>query len=554
MKKTASALLILFLLTSTLLSACGNLLTSKVVVPMIYGSEKQSWIDPLVEEFNKSNQKTSSGAVIEIQATPMGSIESMRAIVNQTEQPVVWSPASSIYMPQANAEWKKTHSDDLIVGSPKDLVLSPIVIAMWKPMAEVLGWPNKPIGWQDIAELSISKEGWAAYGYPEWGSFKFGHTHPDYSNSGYSAIIAQIYAGLGKQRGLTLSDLSNPDMLSFVSDVQSSIIHYGISTGFFANRMFEHGPSYLSAAVMYENLVVEQETKRLNGESNQLEVVSIYPKEGTFWSNHPYIILNAPWVSDEQKEAAEIFETYLLDTPQQIRAIEAGFRPSDPSIALSTPLDAAHGVDPSQPKTVLEVPSAEVLDQVDDLWKQVKKPVDLIVAIDTSGSMSGEKISSARSSLAAFISKLDDRDRLQVITFNSEINTLGDLVELSQNRDEMVRRVSGLIEDGSTRLFDAVEFAYQNLEQNGDPSHIRAIVVLSDGVDTESTLTLNDVLGQLNSGSEEGGNSIKLFTISYGDDADTETLSSLSDITGASMYKADPKTIDEVYKEIATFF
>ncbi|MPM19719.1 hypothetical protein SDC9_66145 [bioreactor metagenome] len=79
-------------------------------------------------------------------------------------------------------------------------------------------------------------------------------------------------------------------------------------------------------------------------------------------------------------------------------------------------------------------------------------------------------------------------------------------------------------------------------------------MVLSDGMDTESTQTLDSTLSLLNSGSEEGGNSIKLFTISYGEDADQDTLSSLSDITGASMFKADPKTIDEIYKQIATFF
>ncbi len=554
MKKSFVTMMLLFFLGTTILSACSGLSFNGVTVSVLYGSEKQSWLEPLVKEFNDQNQKTSTGEVIKIEATPMGSIESMRAILDQSQQPVVWSPASSIYIPQANAEWKKTHTEDLITGTPTDLVLSPIVVAMWKPMAEVLGWPDTPIGWTDIARLATDPEGWSKSGYPEWGSFKFGHTHPDYSNSGYAAIIAQIYAGLGKQRGLSLTDLNDPKMLSFVSDVQSSIIHYGISTGFFAKRMFERGPSYLSAAVMYENLVVEQETKRLNGESSQLEVVSIYPNEGTFWSNHPYVILNAPWVTAEQKEAAKLFEDFLLATPQQTKAMEAGFRPSDPSIPLTSPLDAAHGVDSSQPKTVLEIPSADVLDKVDDLWRDVKKPVDLVIVIDTSGSMSGDKISSARSSLANFITKLDDRDRLQVIIFNSEITSLGELTELSQSRDSMARRVSGLVEGGGTRLFDAVQFAYDDLQQKGNPEHIRAMVVLSDGMDTESTQTLENTLSVLNSGSEEGGNSIKLFTISYGDDADQETLSSLSDITGASMFKADPKTIDEIYKEIATFF
>src|SRR5262249_737123 len=162
-----------------------------------------------------------------------------------------------------------------------------------KPMAEALGWPQKQLGWGDIAELATSDKGWEDYGYPEWGTFKFGHTHPEYSNSGLVSVIAEAYAGAEKQRALTLDDLKDQKTRDLMINVEKSIMHYGSSTGFFADRMFERGPSYLSAAVMYENLIVVQETKRISGESSQLPVVAIYPKEGTFWSNHPYAILNA---------------------------------------------------------------------------------------------------------------------------------------------------------------------------------------------------------------------------------------------------------------------
>ncbi len=115
----------------------------------------------------------------------------------------MWSPASSIYLPIAQAEWSKKYGKDLTTGTPKDLVLSPVVVAMWQPMAEALGWPQKDLGWADIAALATSDKGWAAYGYPEWGAFAFGHTHPGYSNSGIAAVLAEVYAGAGKQRGLT---------------------------------------------------------------------------------------------------------------------------------------------------------------------------------------------------------------------------------------------------------------------------------------------------------------------------------------------------------------
>ncbi len=545
------------LLMALLLTSCGggfSLGGKKVAVSMVYGSEKEAWLKPLTEQFNREKHKTAGGAVIEVQLTAMGSLESGKQIVQGLINPTVWSPASSAYVPVINAEWRQTHADDLAAENSPDLVISPIVIAMWQPMAEALGWPDKPLGWNDIAQLAIAPDGWAGYGFPEWGSFKLGHTHPNFSNSGILAVIAEAYAGAGKQRGLTVDDVRAPQVKEFMAEVESSIIHYGESTGFFATRMFERGPSYLSAAVLYENLVVEQQTKVLNNTVSQIPVVALYPKEGTFWSNHPYIILNAPWVTADQKEAAELFRDFLLANPQQLKALEYGFRPADQSIALSSPLDTQHGVDPRQPQTVLEVPSAEVILAVQDLWrKEAKKPVDLVVVMDISGSMQGEKINAARKSLMDFVNLLDDRDRLQIILFSDDMMTLTPLSALGEKRENVLRRIGGIIEGGDTRLYDAVDAAYEALRTAGDPAHIRAIVTLTDGNDTASTMTL-DALIQKVGNLSEGGSATKVFTIGFGSNADKHVLTRIAEATGAKQYDSDPATIHKIYAEIATFF
>ena len=551
-------ILSIIIILSLILSACSALSNvlpgASVSVNIVYGSEKQAWLDPLVKQFNDEHNKTADGKSIVIVATAMGSIESVRGIIDGTLKPTVWSPASSVYIPVANAEWKKTHADDLVSGTPKDLVLSPVVIAMWRPMAQALGWPDKALGWADIAQLATSADGWTAYQHPEWGRFKFGHTHPEYSNSGIVSIIAETYAGLGKQRGLTTSDLQSSELNKFMNDVEGSVIHYGTSTGFFGDRMFERGPSYLSAAVLYENLIVAQETKRISGQSSQIPVVAIYPKEGTFWSNHPYVIVNAPWVTAEQKEAAGIFESFLLDKPQQLKALELGFRPADPSIPLSSPLDAQHGADPKQPQTILEIPSATVIEGIQALWHQTKKPVDLIVVMDISGSMQGDKITSARASLLQFIKKLDDRDRLRIDLFNDKITTLTPLSPIAGKRQQVLDSVSGIFEQNSTSLYDAILKAYQDLQTEGDPNHIRALVVLSDGEDTVSYATLDQVIAKITGSESEGGNAIKVFTIAFGADANSDILKKIADPSGGKQYDSSPENIQKIYDDIATFF
>ncbi|MBL8093122.1 MAG: VWA domain-containing protein [Anaerolineales bacterium] len=549
MQKLAHGLLIVALS----LTGCGLVpdLGPSVTVSIVYGSEKREWLAPLVEAYNASGQKTASGATIKIEATAMGSIEAVDGILAGSIQPTVWSPASSLYIPLANERWRQSHSGDLVTGNPSNLVLSPVVIAMWRPMAEALGWPATELGWSDIAKLATSEAGWAAYGYPEWGRFKFGHTHPEFSNSGLSAVLAQAYAGAGNPRTLTADGLSQAGPL--MTEIQSSLIHYGTSTGFFGERMFERGPSYLSAAVLYENLVVAQESKRLAGQSQQLSVVAIYPKEGTFTANHPYIVLSASWVTDEQREAAEAFEAFLLDRPQQLKALELGFRPADVGIPFTAPLDVQHGVDTSQPRNELAAPDAATLEATTQLWRENKKPVDLVAVIDISGSMGGDKIAAARTSLSQFIGRLADQDRIQVIAFNDTSVSMGPLAPLVEVRQDLQRRVGAISESGGTALYDAVGTAVSDLAVNGDPNHIRAIVVLSDGEDTESASSLDQVLAQIGQ-SGEGGDSIKVFTIAFGGDASTDVLTQIAESTGARMYEGKPDDIERVYAEIATFF
>ena len=122
--------------------------------------------------------------------------------------------------------------------------------------------------------------------------------------------------------------------------------------------MLARGPGYLSAAVLYENLVVESYARP---PAAGMPVVAIYPREGTFWCDHPYSILDAEWVGAPERQAAETLLAFLRARPAQERALALGFRPADPAIPVAAPVDAAHGADPKQPQTLLDVPDAATL-------------------------------------------------------------------------------------------------------------------------------------------------------------------------------------------------
>jgi Ca-activated chloride channel family protein len=537
--------------------SCSSHSTNPVALKMTYGSEKEAWITNVVKDFN-SRQITACDGPITVQATATGSGQSMQAILNGQDKPDIWSPAGSVWLTMLNAKWQEKNGKQLIGTGASDspsLVNSPVVIAMWKPQAEALGWPQKAIGWSDIARLSTDPQGWKTYGHAEFGQFKFGHTHPEYSNSGLDAVIAMNYAATNKQRGLTNADVTDTQSRNFVAEVESSVIHYGDSTGFFADKMFQNGPSYLSATVMYESLVVEANDKTKYPDL-PYPVVAIYPKEGTFQSDHPFAILQADWVTPAKKAAAQAFRDFLLAPEQQSKALGYGFRPAKGTI--NAPLDSGHGVDPKQPGNVLQIPNANVVQTILTDWHEQQRRVDVTLVLDRSGSMNDpingiKKIDASRQGLKQFVNMLNDADQLDFTLFSDTIDTVSPMSALGPKRNNLLTQIDNVIASGSTRLYDAIDQSVQDLK-NVQSKHIKAVIVLSDGEDTQSNTILETLLSKIKVSGEDAGTGIKVFTIAYGSEAKTDVLKQIADVTGGQEYQGDPQHIVEIYNEISKFF
>ena len=534
-----------------------------VLVKVSYGSEKKGFLTDSIEAFHATNPKTAAGKPIRIEAVAEGSAESMEAILAGESDVHVWSPASSLLVDVLNARWAEKQGlggGKPLVGEAPPLVLSPVVVAMWKPMAEALGWPGKPLGWADLAAMATSKEGWARYGKPQWGEFKLGHTHPRFSNSGAVALVAATYAGAGKARDLTLEDAAKA--ASFVKQVQASIVHYGRSTGFFADKMLTRGPAYLSAAVLYESSVAESYIDP-KYKDRPFDVVAIYPKEGTYWADHPWAVLDLPSVTPDVRGAAEAFRKYLMSAERQGVALSRfGFRPAESSIPLGAPIDAAHGLDPAQPKNVLPNPPVDVTRRILDSFESVKRPVAVTFVLDTSGSMKGEAFREAQAGARTFLESLPAEDHVRVLLFSSDIRWVAQPYRaLGEARASLTRSIDESFAGGGTALYDAVR---ASLEPGGGAPEgaIRAVVVLTDGEDTDSQTNLDTLLEELRrqtgSGEEElsrdGAAPPRLFTVAYGKGADTRVMKRLAEAGGGAFFEGTPKNIRSVYAELASFF
>jgi len=519
---------------------------------------KRDWLDLVVEQFNAEEHKTASGDVIQAEVTHVTSGGSMNDILDGRLTPVVWSPGDQSWVEQGNANWKQRTNQPLISQDCASTVYAPLGFAMWRPMAETLGWPDTPIGWDAIVELAANPEGWAAYGRPEWGQFRFGHTHPGYANSGLLSMTAFVYGIAGKQDSLTAADVYSPKVEEAMRTLGQITAKYGSQAPALLELMTLQGPSYLHAAAVPEANVLQYNLQR--GDELQFPLAFIFPSGGTIWADHPYCILdNAEWVSDDQEEAAAIFRDYLLAKEQQELAIDNYLRPLDTSIPLHAPLDLATGTDPRVTTDIvpaLPSPSAEVSAAIADQFLLTKRKATVIVVLDVSGSMEGDKIRSATQATADFLKRLHPDDKVALVTFSHDVTLLSQPDEVRNVVEDLSSRVISLIADGGTSLHGAVcqtaQLANQMKEADGEAGENRlyGIVLLSDGMDTEGDPSENKMFATcLPSQAEADG--VKVFPIAFGEDADETVLKRIADVTGGRLFTADPDSIDKIYLRIS---
>lgn len=559
------ALLALLFLLAPSGTALGQA-AGEVQLLFTYGSEKDQWLKEVTKAFHEKKVKTRSGKAIKVALAPMGSGQCITTLFEGKKKAHLTSPASQVWFSLAAGAVPRPGLGKISFTEKGRLVRSPVVLAMWQDMVKAAGWEKRAVGWNHLAdlieELAKDDKGWAAKGHKEWGLFKFAHTHPQLSNSGLQGVLAMGAARADTSGALTVADLKKEEIRSLMSEIQSSVLFYGESTGFLGNAMLARGPTKLSAVVLYESEVI-----RINKAGKRAEKLqAIYPVEGTFWSDHPVGIVRADWVSREHEEAAEKYVEFLLADAQQKLALKHGFRPgkgdAKTDASLGAPFVAANGVDAAQPKKVLETPKRDAVEELLKLWQNEQRGIRVVLAIDVSFSMkSFRKLEEARRAAVQLVNSLGDNSQLTLVAFNHEVRVVDRDVRLTASgKKTIIKRLEELKARGGTSLHDGVVKCLEVLatRMKGKKA-MRAVVLLSDGLDRSSKTTREGMLAKLNGGDEVPA----FYTVGYGrpggdkddpDPPDRALLKKIATQTGGRDYAASPDTINKVLNDISGFF
>ncbi|HEX5630684.1 MAG TPA: type II secretion system F family protein [Acidimicrobiia bacterium] len=174
-----------------------------------------------------------------------------------------------------------------------------------------------------------------------------------------------------------------------------------------------------------------------------------------------------------------------------------------------------------------------------DVYALVRDPIELVIVMDTSGSMEGQPLARARAAALDFAAGLPESVRLAVVSFGDRSVAL---TPMGAAPNEVTAALSGLSASGETALYDAVIQA-TGLFSGADAR--RVIVVLSDGGDTASRSNLEDAVAAI----AESGAEVRAVALQTGE-SDAAALHTLA--PGGVITADDGDALAAAYGEVAS--
>ena len=179
-----------------------------------------------------------------------------------------------------------------------------------------------------------------------------------------------------------------------------------------------------------------------------------------------------------------------------------------------------------------------------------RPPLNLALAIDTSGSMQGDSIFYVREGLERMLDSLDPQDRVTLVTFSTFAEI--DVDYATGDDPALLNAINGLVADGGTNIYDGLRTAFDRVEEHAEEGWQNRVILLSDGMATEGITSDAKILEMAAAYNELG---YGLTTIGVGVDFDVDLMRTLSEGGSGSFYfLEDPSAVQEVFVEEVTSF
>lgn len=466
--------------------------------------QDERWLVDVAEAFNAKNVATSSGQIIRVgvRNTPSGLAE--RLIASKTFKPAAFSPSNDL--------WVEILKSDGITPKTIAPVLQP----------NGTGFAVRGDAYQELAKdgtvtfdrlLSAITSGKISVGYP----------NPYSSSTSLNLLYTIFWQAAGHNRDkqpLTVQDLNAPQVSSVFDAFQKQVIVTSVTT-LELKDIFVRDQQKMQAFPL--DGVAFTALKKLPG----FEQVAYVP----FGLPHNAPLVGFDWNTPEQQEALQKFSEFATSEPMQKLAFAA------PEV-----------MEYLKSKDIPVNPSGEVLKTALTFWKQRKdggRTVYMMMVIDTSGSMAGDRIKAVKDGLRIATKEINAGNQVGLITFSDRVKNVVSLSPFDAlQHKRLLAAIDALEADGNTALYDGAIVGLAPLmeRRKADPTGVFRLLLLTDG-EVTTGLKFEEVKDLMKF------SDVRIYPIAYGE-VNQKELSAIAALRESTVQVGTPQNVQNLLKEI----
>ncbi len=179
-----------------------------------------------------------------------------------------------------------------------------------------------------------------------------------------------------------------------------------------------------------------------------------------------------------------------------------------------------------------------------DIVEEFRVPLNLVLVIDRSGSMNGDRMRQVKKSLRDLASKFAPDDLVSIVTYSDDAEICLEATRV-KNLAVVEAAIANIEAGGSTNLHAGLMLGYQVAQQQFDKKRANRVILLTDGIANRGVTNEQEIARQSKTFNDNG---IGLSTIGLGDNFNRSLLRELADAgKGALHFIADASDIQKVF-------
>ena len=471
----------------------------------------------------------------------------LKAAPKSVKVPDVWIPDSSTWLLRLKFE-----APGFVPTDGKPIARSPVVVAVPKPVAELIGWPDKKLSWTDlVGQITTNSR------------IRTGIVDPTRDAAGLAGLLAlgqaagagpqaqAVKVGAIKALAQNASALREDLLQKFPQSTETSDI-----------------ATSLSAAPLSEEDVVTY-----NAEKPPVPLVALYLDPSPPPLDYPFAVM--PEVDVQRSRAAAALHQVLLTAAFKDALGVVGLRAPDGTYGsgFARPLGApdaspgapASGGDANAGGKAAAGLDASALSQALGSWVAITLPGRVLAVVDVSGSMlkpvptAGNRTRSQVVQAASVngLQLFDDKWAVGLWAFSTELDgkkpykQIVPIQPMTVARPLLQAAIARVVPKpgGKTGLYDTVLAAYQAVQNGWEAGRVNSVILFTDGQNenpdgiTQATLIAR--LKKLNDPTRP----VRLVIIGIGDEVDRTELENIAKATpaGGVFIAEDPAKIGEIF-------